>query len=558
MKFLQPDYLLFGTLWLIGIGLCAIQLFPTIELMQNANINQGSSRFIFDRFLLEPYHFVTILIPNYFGSIGTYNFWEPSVDYIETIAYIGIIPALFAIFGLFARKKVGINITPFLLSIIMLSIITTIRSPFSQAFFQLPIPIISTGIPTRIFLLSTFAMSILAAFGFEYFFKNKSPYKSFFKKSIPLVLMVLGVVGFSLIALTKHFPCPTDQINCRMVSLRNSLLEITPFFFIFLVLIVYLSKIKNDLFEKITQGAIIFLVVILGLYNSHKYQPFSSAESFMPQNNLINALHNGTSRVFGFDGAIIDKNFGTFFKFYDPQYYHPLYIKRYGEFISYANTGEYPPPLSRSDVTITNTATVSAGLDQRRQRLFEILGVDLFFYKKAHNAIGSDPIWEDQNWIITKNEKALPKAYFVDSVIIKENDQQILKTLFSPTFNPKTTAIIEESDSLQNQKFENSLEQSITINNYKENSVQLQTDRNKTSFLVFSDNYYPGWKALLDGKEIPIYRTNYTFRGVSIPEGKHTLLFIYEPASFFIGSLISAFSLIIFLILFFTIKKGRT
>jgi uncharacterized membrane protein YfhO len=60
------------------------------------------------------------------------------------------------------------------------------------------------------------------------------------------------------------------------------------------------------------------------------------------------------------------------------------------------------------------------------------------------------------------------------------------------------------------------------------------------NLLFISETYYPeGWKAYVDGNEIPIYRINYLFRSVVIPAGKHVLEMKFEPRGFYLGKTIS-------------------
>ncbi len=66
------------------------------------------------------------------------------------------------------------------------------------------------------------------------------------------------------------------------------------------------------------------------------------------------------------------------------------------------------------------------------------------------------------------------------------------------------------------------------------NKIIVQTDFSADKFLVYNDNYHPGWRAYIDGKKFPLYRANLAFKGIWIPGGKHTLKLVYgawwEPA----------------------------
>jgi uncharacterized membrane protein YfhO len=46
---------------------------------------------------------------------------------------------------------------------------------------------------------------------------------------------------------------------------------------------------------------------------------------------------------------------------------------------------------------------------------------------------------------------------------------------------------------------------------------------------VLAESYYPGWKAWLDEKRVPIYEVDLAFRGVVVPGGTHDLRMEFQP-----------------------------
>lgn len=69
----------------------------------------------------------------------------------------------------------------------------------------------------------------------------------------------------------------------------------------------------------------------------------------------------------------------------------------------------------------------------------------------------------------------------------------------------------------------------------KAEEVELNLGADKNCFLVSSEQYFPGWRAKIDGEEVRIYRANLAFRTIFIEQGGHKLRFWYEPWSFHIG-----------------------
>ena len=133
---------------------------------------------------------------------------------------------------------------------------------------------------------------------------------------------------------------------------------------------------------------------------------------------------------------------------------------------------------------------------------------------------------------IYKNKQAFPRAFFVSSVKSVSDRQEAIKSLFDENVDLHSTAIVEDWDkgALEFSSGEakivsytaNKIVVSTNSNSLPEGAASLQAGQ---LFLVFMDTYYPTWHATIDGVETKIYITNYTFRGIVVPAGNHTVIF---------------------------------
>jgi hypothetical protein len=64
---------------------------------------------------------------------------------------------------------------------------------------------------------------------------------------------------------------------------------------------------------------------------------------------------------------------------------------------------------------------------------------------------------------------------------------------------------------------------------YKDGFLQLQIDTAKKGFIIFSENFYPGWHVYVDGREEQLIRVKGLLQGVAIDTGAHEVIFIYKP-----------------------------
>ncbi|MNW42343.1 Bacterial membrane protein YfhO [compost metagenome] len=73
----------------------------------------------------------------------------------------------------------------------------------------------------------------------------------------------------------------------------------------------------------------------------------------------------------------------------------------------------------------------------------------------------------------------------------------------------------------------------------KNNSITASVISDKDTFINHSQLSYPGWKAYVDGKQVPVYNVNNLIQGAQVPKGKHQITFVYDPLDVKLGFLLT-------------------
>lgn len=537
--------------------LTAVQLLPTAEIFRFAAIDSASSEFIFKKFLLSPTHLITFFIPDFFGNIASYNFWG-FFDYTETIGYFGIIPLIFCLCAVFGKRDKRILYFT-LLTILSLSFAFPL--PTTKFLISLNLPVISTNVPSRILFITGFSSIILAAFGIDGWRKSKNSstiLKLLLKIITPLALIYVGAIVFTILA-PRWFSCPDIRTDCWQVALRNSILPSIVFFIgTILIIVGNFVKKKRDYFVLV----LIFLNILGGFYFSEKFLAFSDRMFVYPKVPVIRYLQEnaGINRFFGFGEARIIPDIAVQYRLFSTDGYDPLYIKRYGQFLEAANTdGKIKTTVTRSDAYLdSGSESDFLSNNPRRKKVLDLLGVKYILVKNdsvldKSRAWQQFPqsdyplIWEDRSWKIYQNSGVLPRVFLAGNAIVEKEDQAILDKIFDPALNLRENVILEEPLH-ENFILGDDREGKVEVLNYQPNKIDLETNSSENKILLVSDVFYPGWQVYLDGMEGKIYRSDFVFRAVAIPAGKHKVSFLYNPKSFNLGLRVSMFATMLFII----------
>lgn len=128
------------------------------------------------------------------------------------------------------------------------------------------------------------------------------------------------------------------------------------------------------------------------------------------------------------------------------------------------------------------------------------------------------------------NDYAFGNAWFVDSYrfVGSANDEM----LALDTIDPRTEAVFnrEFEENLQGLRITPDPDAHIEMTDYKPDRVAYRSQSAREGLAVFSEIYYEkGWKAYIDGQQIPVSRADWLLRAITIPPGSHEIVFEFDP-----------------------------
>jgi hypothetical protein len=135
---------------------------------------------------------------------------------------------------------------------------------------------------------------------------------------------------------------------------------------------------------------------------------------------------------------------------------------------------------------------------------------------------------------------ALPRAYLVGRYELCAAHHALRRFLHAD-FDYRNAVLLEENPGIAPATADTPREPA-EIASYAAERVVVRADAAEPRVLVLTDSFFPGWRATVDGVEVPILRANYLFRAVVVPAGTHEVVFEYRPASFRAGAVITGIS----------------
>jgi hypothetical protein len=150
--------------------------------------------------------------------------------------------------------------------------------------------------------------------------------------------------------------------------------------------------------------------------------------------------------------------------------------------------------------------------------------------------------YRSEDAAIYVNHDALPRAFVVHQAQTVTDDNEALRLLSDPAFDPRETVLVD-AEIPSPLGAPGAVADSVEIQIDEHHRLELSVSASASGYLVLADTWYPGWKAEVNGLLVPVLRANLMFRAIHLEQGTHAVRFVYQPGSFRMGLVISAASL---------------
>jgi len=237
-------------------------------------------------------------------------------------------------------------------------------------------------------------------------------------------------------------------------------------------------------------------------------------------------------RVLNFaSGAFNENNTSYFHKSIGG--YHPAKLRRYQEMID-----KYiAPEMQAAMQAIGSRGGVMSEVDGRK--LFPVLNMlnaKYFIVPLQGNATTSiqNPYAQGNGWFVDKlTYVADANAEYAEVGKIDVSHEAVADKKF---------------EAVLGQTAANDSTASVVLTKYEPNNMTYTVNSAKGGVVVFSEVYYPGWSATIDGQPAELGRVNYILRALNVKAGKHEVVLDFHPSSISITETIAYTALAVLLL----------
>jgi hypothetical protein len=519
---------LFAAAVALGGMLAAPQLLPALELSRRSHrvgppTAQGYAAYT--NYAVNPNALATLFLPDFYGNPSNPEtpYFGMSrggmyFNYAEGALYIGLPTLLLAAYALLRRRQPG-RLLPFFGGLALLALLMAFGTAVDALFYFYVPGFGQSGSPGRALVLWAFAVSALAGLGYD---KLANDDATPVRTALTGILVVAAIAG---IAYALNIGMIQNLMSDSVLTPAQWNPQIPRQTALFVLSAGAVLAMAAGKARRGWVAALPLLLLAADLFaNNADYNPTAAPDEVYPVTPVIAYLKEraGHDRImpvnrdgFSFSGpdAVLPPNGAMVFRLRDVGGYDSLFPGQYKAFMNrLAGEGrDASPPEVGNMVFAKNPGSP----------LVPQTGARFLVSKEPLNLPAARETALDGLYLYELTT-APGRAFLEDAGTRGRGDGARGRGGEGATPSPHHPITPSPNDPIT------WLEDGPT-------RVTLAVNAPAPSALVLADQFYPGWRATVDGAPAPVERANGIFRRVHVPPGRHTVTFAYRPAAFRIG-----------------------
>jgi len=165
------------------------------------------------------------------------------------------------------------------------------------------------------------------------------------------------------------------------------------------------------------------------------------------------------------------------------------------------------------------------------------------------------------------NTRPSPRAVLAYRVRAAADEKEALEALLDPRVDPLTSIILEGRDAEAAARHLGADGPAVPARDPAHAMAKIMSDTGdevtvkvaaaRPALLFMSDNWYPNFRATVDGEPAPVWRANYAYRAVPVGAGSHVVRLSYRPSEFYLGAAVTAAGFTGFIVIGLLWRKRR-
>ncbi len=386
----------------------------------------------------------------------------------------------------------------------------------------------------------------------------------FFDFNSAVDAQTVDMMNAQIVPMLKDHPDILQQYQAVIGRLLPSLAEMHQAVFTtdcwrsLLIILIGVACLLLHRWGKLRAGWLISLLVVLCLIDMWQVDKrYLNDEMFVPKSERENPIKPTFAdeqilqdksldyRVLNLTTNTFNENETSFFH-KSIGGYHAAKLRRYQELID-----AYLMPEMQS----LFTSLPQVGYDLNQLRTDSVMPVlNMLNTKYLIVGVGNQTV-------ALQNYQTYGNAWLVDKVQYVENANEEIEALGRLSLRHEAVADKKFADVLGQSTLQDTLSL-VTLDKYQPNQLTYTVQSGKGGVVVFSEIYYPGWTATVDGEEVELGRVNYVLRALQVKPGRHEVVLSFFPKTVKTTETIAYISygllaLVIILLIVMSVRKLR-